>query len=124
MLSNQPTHTTIPATDMGRAKKFYTGKLGLVPESESPGGIMFRCAGTMFVLFPSQGAASGAFTQIGWSVENIEAEVADLKNRGVIFEEYNLPSLKTINSVATTAGIKAAWFKDSEGNMLSLVQFT
>ncbi len=123
MLSNMPVHASLPAADMERAKKFYTGKLGLVPESESPGGIMFQCAGSRFVVFPSQGHASGAFTQIGWSVKNIEAEVAELKKRGVVFEEYDLPSLKTVNGVAATQGTKAAWFKDSEGNLLSLIQF-
>ena len=124
MLANCPIHATLPATDLERAKRFYTEKLGLSPESEAPGGIFYRCgAGTRFLVFPSGGTASGAHTQLGWTVDDIEAEVANLKARGVVFEEYDSPYLKTVDSVALAGPIKAAWFKDSEGNLLGLVQF-
>ncbi len=124
MLADCPIHATLPAADLERAKRFYTEKLGLSPESEAPGGIFFRCGeGTRFLVFPSGGKASGSHTQMGWTVEDIEAEVADMKARGVVFEEYDTPYLKTVRSVATTGPIKAAWFKDSEGNLLGLVQF-
>jgi catechol 2,3-dioxygenase-like lactoylglutathione lyase family enzyme len=124
MLADRPIHATLPATDLERAKRFYTEKLGLSPESEAPGGIFFRCGeGTRFLIFPSGGTASGSHTQMGWTVEDIEAEVADMKARGVVFEQYDTPYLKTVGSVATTGPIKAAWFKDSEGNLLGLVQF-
>jgi catechol 2,3-dioxygenase-like lactoylglutathione lyase family enzyme len=125
MLANYPMETTLPATDLERAKRFYAEKLGLTPESEDPtGGLYYRCGGIRFVLFPSGGTASGAHTQAGWTVDNIEAEVAELKARGVVFEEYDTPSLKTVNGVATAGPVKAAWFKDSEGNLLGLVQFS
>ncbi len=124
MLANQPIHATLPAGDLERAKRFYDEKLGLSPESEAPGGVFYRCgAGTRFLLFPSGGSASGTHTQLGWTVDDIEAEVANLKARGVVFEEYDTPELSTIDSVAITGSIKAAWFKDSEGNLLGLVQF-
>ena len=124
MLADRPIHATLPASDLERAKRFYTERLGLSQEMEAPGGIFFRCGeGTRFLVFPSGGTASGTHTQIGWSVEDIEAEVADLKARGVVFEEYDTPYLRTVESVATTGPIKAAWFKDSEGNLLGLVQF-
>ncbi len=123
MLADCPIHATLPAADLERAKRFYTEKLGLSPESEAPGGIFYRCgAGTRFLVFPSSGTASGAYTQMGWTVDDLEAEVADLKARGVVFEEYDTPYLKTVDSVATTGPIKAAWFKDSESNLLGLVQ--
>jgi catechol 2,3-dioxygenase-like lactoylglutathione lyase family enzyme len=123
MLADRPIHATLPAADLERAKRFYTEKLGLSPESEAPGGIFYRCGGgTRFLVFPSGGTASGTHTQLGWTVDDIEAEVADLKARGVVFEEYDTPYLKTIDSVATTGPIKAAWFKDSEGNFLGVVQ--
>jgi len=116
--------TTLPATDLERARRFYAEKLGLAPESEAPdGALYYRCDGIRFVLFLSQGAASGEHTQAGWIVDDIEAEVAELKARGLAFDEYDTPSLKTVNSVATTGPAKAAWFKDSEGNLLGLVQF-
>ena len=124
MLANYPMQMTLPVTDLERARRFYAEKLGLTPESEAPGGgLYYRCGGTQFVLFPSQGAASGTHTQAGWTVDDIEAEVAELKARGLVFEEYDTPSLKTVNSVATAGPSKAAWFKDSEGNLLGLVQF-
>ena len=84
--------------------------------------VFYRCGDTRFLVFPSQGAGSGQHTQMSWTVDNIEAEVADLKARGVVFEEYDMPYLKTVNSVATTGPVKAAWFKDSEGNLLALAQ--
>jgi catechol 2,3-dioxygenase-like lactoylglutathione lyase family enzyme len=124
MLANLPVNATLPAVDLERAKRFYTESLGLSPEMEAPGGISFRCGeGTRFVVFPSGGAASGSHTQMGWTVEDIEAEVAALKTRGVVFEEYDTPGLKTVNSIAIIGTDKAAWFKDSEGNLLGLVQF-
>ena len=124
MLANYPIHATLPATDLERAKRFYSEKLGLTPESEAPGGIFYRCGGdTRFLVFPSGGTASGQHTQMGWTVDDIESEVAGLKARGVVFEEYETPYLKTVQSVATTGPTKAAWFKDSEGNLLGLVQF-
>ena len=124
MLANLPVNATLPAVDLERAKRFYTERLGLSPEMEAPSGIFFRCGeGTRFLVFPSGGTASGSHTQMGWTVEDIEAEVAALKTRGVVFEEYDTPGLKTVNSIAITGTDKAAWFKDSEGNLLGLVQF-
>ena len=124
MLTNCRIYPTLPAADLERAKQFYAQKLGLTPEREEPGGLLYRCGGgTPFLLFPSQGAASGTHTQAGWITNDIEAEVADLKARGVVFEEYDLPDLKTVNSIATIGPDKVAWFKDSEGNLLVLGQF-
>jgi catechol 2,3-dioxygenase-like lactoylglutathione lyase family enzyme len=124
MLADHPVHTTLPAADLERAKRFYTEKLGLSPENEAPEGIFFLCgSGTRFIVFPSGGTASGAHTQLSWAVDDIKAEVADLKARGVVFEEYDTPYLKTVESVATTGAVKAAWFKDSEGNLLGMIQF-
>ena len=124
MLADHPITTSLPAVDLERAKRFYAEKLGLTPESEIPGGFLYRCGGdTIFTLFTSQGAASGTHTQASWIVDDVEAEVAALKARGVVFEEYDTPPLKTINSIVTVEQIKGAWFKDSEGNLLALSQF-
>jgi predicted enzyme related to lactoylglutathione lyase len=123
MLTDRPVHATLPAANMERAKKFYNEKLGLVPASEAPAGVFYQNGGTRFFVFPSSGASNGSFTQMGITVDDIEAEVNALKSRGVKFEEYNYPSLKTVNGVATTAVGKSAWFKDSEGNLIGLVQF-
>src|SRR5438876_656914 len=124
MFANYPIYASLPAADLERAKRFYAEKLGLTPESELPGGLLYRCGkDSRFSVFPSEGEATGTHTQAIWLVEDVESEVAALKARGIDFEEYDLPSLSTVNSIATIGPNKGAWFKDSEGNLLSLVQF-
>jgi catechol 2,3-dioxygenase-like lactoylglutathione lyase family enzyme len=123
VLSERPCYPTLPASDLNRARTFYREKLGLEPTQETPAALFYTGGeGSRFILFPSQGKASGSHTQIGWQVPDIHAEVAQLKARGVVFEEYDFPGLKTVNSVAETGPVKAAWFKDSEGNLLGLAQ--
>jgi catechol 2,3-dioxygenase-like lactoylglutathione lyase family enzyme len=123
MLSNARIHTTLPAEDIDRARAFYSEKLGLEPIEKAPAGLIYAAgAGTRFVLFPTRGRPSGSHTQVGFAVDDIEAEVRDLKARGVVFEDYDLPGLKTVNSIADTGPIRSAWLKDSEGNLLGIVQ--
>jgi len=122
MLKKARAQATLPAQDLSRARSFYSTKLGLEPVEEAPRGLTYECGGTRFLLFPSQGRPSGTHTQVGFGVENIETEVGELKKRGLVFEEYDSPGLKTVNSVATMGSVKAAWFKDSEGNLLGVVQ--
>jgi catechol 2,3-dioxygenase-like lactoylglutathione lyase family enzyme len=115
---------------LNRARKFYSDKLGLEPTEQRPGGLRYRCGNCFFVLFESTGEASGSHTQMGWEVDDIEATVTALKARGVAFEEYDLPGLKTVNGIAEIegnypskgVGEKGSWFKDSEGNLLSIGQ--
>ena len=109
MFANYPIYPSLPAADLERAKRFYAEKLGLTPESELPGGLWYRCGkDTRFSGFTSQGEASGTHTQAMWLVEDVESEVAGLKARGVVFEEYDLPSLSTVNSIATIGTAKGA----------------
>jgi predicted enzyme related to lactoylglutathione lyase len=123
MLKDLRTHTTLPAADLERAKKFYAEKLGLTPATESPGGIFYELAGgTRFILYPTPNPARGGHTQIAFATKDIEAEVKALQSRGVVFEEYDFPGLKTEEGIATTGPTRAAWFKDSEGNMIGVVQ--
>jgi catechol 2,3-dioxygenase-like lactoylglutathione lyase family enzyme len=123
MLANHAMHAALPAADLERARRFYVEKLGLTPEREIIGALFYRCGeNTQFVLSPSQGIANGTHTQASWIVDDVEAEVAELKARGVIFEEYDTPSFKTIQSIVITEVAKGAWFKDSEGNLLGLIQ--
>jgi catechol 2,3-dioxygenase-like lactoylglutathione lyase family enzyme len=124
MLANLHLYATLPATDLKRAKQFYAEKLGMTPDRETDAGLFYHCRGdTEFFLFASGGASSGTHTQAGWVSDDIEAEVAALKARGLTFEEYDTPYLRTENSIAITGPVKAAWFKDSEGNVLGLVQY-
>ncbi|MGZ4601261.1 MAG: VOC family protein [Oryzihumus sp.] len=124
MLKDLRAHATLPATDLARAKAFYRDQLGLEPEEETPGGLTYRCGGAMFVVYPGRNAGSGLHTQMGWTVEDIEAEVAGLKARGVEFESYpQMPDFDTVTNIFSPGYMRAAWFRDSEGNMLGLVQF-
>ena len=122
-LKNLRSHTTLPAADLDRAKKFYAEKLGLTPATESAGGIFYEVAGgTRFILYPTPNPTRGGHTQIGFATNDIEAEVKALQSRGVVFEEYDFPGLKTHGGIATTGPARAAWFKDSEGNMIGIVE--
>jgi catechol 2,3-dioxygenase-like lactoylglutathione lyase family enzyme len=111
----------LPAQDLERAKAFYRDKLGLTPVHEDPGGVLYQMAGgTGFGVFRTGGAPSGTHTQMALEVPDVEAAVKDLRSRGVKFEEYDSPMLKTVDGVANIGGTKAAWFKDSEGNVVGL----
>jgi predicted enzyme related to lactoylglutathione lyase len=124
MLKNAPVSVVLPATDLERAKKFYTEKLGLTESaSQEPGGAMFDCGEGSKLYVYKRAPVKVEHTQANFMVEDIEAEIKDLRGRGVVFEEYDFPGLKTVNGVATMGkGFKAAWFKDSEGNILALGQ--
>jgi catechol 2,3-dioxygenase-like lactoylglutathione lyase family enzyme len=131
MLARGRIATRLPAQDLDRARRFYAEKLGLEPADERPGGLLYRCAGGEFALFASAGASSGSFTQMGWEVDDIDATVAELKERGVVFEEVDLPGLRTIGAIAdidgnypskAAIGERGAWFHDSEGNLLGIGQ--
>jgi catechol 2,3-dioxygenase-like lactoylglutathione lyase family enzyme len=126
MLSEYRVHTALPAIDIERAKRFYAEKLGLMPTQQRPDGLRYDCAdGTALFLFPTSTSDRGGHTQAGIEVPDIEAAVVELKSRGVEFEEYDTPELKTVDGIATeSGGDRAAWFKDSEGNLLGLLQFS
>ena len=111
----------LPAQDLERAKAFYRDKLGLSPTLEAEFGPFYELApGTGFGVFPSSGKPSGTHTQMAIDVEDVEGAVKDLQARGVQFEEYDTPTLKTVDGIADVGGTKGAWFKDSEGNLIAL----
>jgi catechol 2,3-dioxygenase-like lactoylglutathione lyase family enzyme len=123
--------TRLPAQDLERARAFYAEKLGLEPAEERPGGLLYHSSSGDFALFQSAGAPSGAHTQMGWEVDDLDAVVAELRGRGVVFEEYDLPGLPQVDGIAEVAGNypskggvgeRAVWFKDSEGNLIGIGQ--
>jgi catechol 2,3-dioxygenase-like lactoylglutathione lyase family enzyme len=119
MLQSAHAYTKLPASDPQRARAFYVETLGFTPEWEREGHIWLNHAdGSSILVFPSAGKASGDHDQCGWIVDDIEAEVADLRSRGVTFEEF--PGLRFLDGVTVDGVFKAAWFRDSEGNLLSL----
>lgn len=123
MLANAPVNAAVPAKDIKRAKKFYQDTLGLQIKSEDPGGIVFKSQGnTSILVYPSGFAGTNQATAAGWHVSDLESEMTDLRKKGVTFEDYDLPGLKTENGVANLDNEKAAWFKDTEGNILVLSQ--
>ena len=130
VLADAQVSTRLPAKDLARARKFYSEKLGLEPVEERPGGLRYQCGGSFFALFESSGSASGTHTQVAWEVDDIDAAVAALRARGVVFEEYNVPGLRTANGIAEVTGNypskgngeRGAWFRDSEGNLLGIGQ--
>lgn len=125
MLSDVKAHATLPVIDLERARGFYGETLGLSVEFETPGGIMYSAGGgTRLLLFPSPNPDRAGHTQVGWVVADIEGEVAALRARGVVFEEYDYPQLKTVEAIAAVGAGRAAWFKDSEGNLLGLIQLS
>lgn len=118
--------TRLPAQDLERARAFYRDKLGLEPIAERPGGLLYQCGGGEFALFATSGAPSGTHTQVAFTVADLEAVVAGLRARGVVFEEYGF----THDGIADIDGNypgrgsseRGAWFYDSEGNLIGLGQ--
>jgi predicted enzyme related to lactoylglutathione lyase len=123
MLKNAAIVPYIPVANVTRAREFYEGKVGLEVKEEYAGGVIYECGkGAWVFMYPSAGAGTSKASQAFWTVDDVEAEVAELKARGVVFEEYDMPGIKTVNSIATGGGAKTAWFKDSEGNILAVSQ--
>jgi catechol 2,3-dioxygenase-like lactoylglutathione lyase family enzyme len=121
----------LPAQDLERARRFYAEKLGLHPVEERPGGLRYRCGSTLFALFQSAGKPSGQHTQMGWKVDDIEDAVAELRARGVVFEDFDIPGTTTVDGITDIEGAypsdggigeRAVWFHDSEGNLLGVGQ--
>jgi catechol 2,3-dioxygenase-like lactoylglutathione lyase family enzyme len=118
-LSERRCHTTIPAADLERARRWYREKLGLEPYQEDDQALWYGCAdGSIFWLYPSAFAGTGQQTVIGWLTTDLERDVAALRRRGVRFEEYDVPGLRTVGGIGSFGRYRAAWFKDSEGNTL------
>jgi predicted enzyme related to lactoylglutathione lyase len=122
MLKDAPIIPYIPVSDLARARNFYQGVIGLVAKEEINGGVVYECGGNKAFMYVSGGAGTSKASQAFWSVKDIKAEVAELKSRGVQFEEYDMPGMKMENSIATAGGAMAAWFKDTEGNIMAIVQ--
>jgi predicted enzyme related to lactoylglutathione lyase len=122
MLSDSRVHANIPAADIERARRFYTESLGLSVTDERDGLLMFTTdGGTTFMVYQTEFAGQAGHTIAQWHVDDIDGEVKDLKGKGVMFEEYDMPGVSWSDSVASipTMG-RAAWFKDSEGNIMCL----
>jgi catechol 2,3-dioxygenase-like lactoylglutathione lyase family enzyme len=124
MLESASTHAMIAVGDLDVAKEFYGGKLGLTASDERPGGVRYEtAAATWFFVYLSGFAGTAKTTHMRFEVEDIEVTVADLRARGVVFEEYDLPGVKTVDGIADhESGARGAWFRDPDGNILEIGQ--
>ncbi len=121
MLSNVALHPTIPAVDIKRAREFYEKKLGLkVLKTDPSPGITFEAGeGTTLYVFQRE-VTKADHTVVSFTVEDVEAQVSEIKGKGIVFEDVEIPGMETVNGITTMGDIKAAWFKDTEGNILAV----
>lgn len=123
MLQSYPMYAYIPARDLPRARQFYEQLIGLVPKQEINGGVVYEFAGaTACFLYPTPNAGTSQASQAFWAVDDVDALIERLKARGVTFESYDMPGERSPAGAVIDGGAKAAWFKDSEGNIMALVQ--
>jgi predicted enzyme related to lactoylglutathione lyase len=122
MLKDASITTILPVIDMARARDFYENKLELPPQGVSPDEMfLYSCgSGSIIGLLQREGGTKAEHTALSFEVENIEATIDGLEARGVVFEDYDLPGLKTANHIFVSEAEKCAWFNDTEGNILCI----
>jgi catechol 2,3-dioxygenase-like lactoylglutathione lyase family enzyme len=122
MLKDMEPATMIPAKDLEKTRRFYEDVLGFSPDIEDPGGISYKSGRGRFNVYPTEFAGTAQHTLIGWNTDDIEKAVDEAIARGVTFEQYDMGDFKTDAKGIATMGEneKAAWFKDPEGNILSI----
>ena len=124
-LSHAKPTTTLPVVNIARARKFYEGVLGFKPGIVNSMGpeapdVMYESEDCCRIYLYQRAATKADHTVLSFEVENIESTMAELRSKGVVFEEYDMPGLKTVNGLAAYGPMKAAWFKDTEGNILNI----
>ena len=123
MLNRLEFTAVLPAKDLQRARGYYSDTLGLEPVEERSDGLIYKSpSGARILIYETDNAGTAQNTALGWMTDDIDTEVAELRGRGVVFEEYDFPGLKTENGIATNDEFRAAWFKDSEGNIIAVSQ--
>ena len=122
MLRDLPLYPVLAASDIERARAWYEQKLGLTPETaEAMGSLWYRTGDSWFLLYPTQAAGTARNTVAHWTVPDITAVMTELRGRGVVFEDYDFGNgMATVDGVIEFGGRSAAWFKDSEGNIIEL----
>ncbi len=124
MLRQSPLYAYIPARDVNRARRFYEETLGFAPKTMTNGGVTYEFGGgTAAFLYLTDNAGTSKASQAFWSVDDVDGEIVELKQRGVVFEHYDdMPGERSPEGAVIAGGAKAAWFEDSEGNILAIVQ--
>ena len=122
MLSQARITTMLPVKDMDRARAFYEGRLGFRPDggAKVDGRYEYDLGGSRIALIPREGGSKAEHTALSFEVKDIGSRIRELQGAGVVFEDYDLPGLKTVQHVCVLGSEKAAWFRDPEGNYLCL----
>lgn len=124
MLAERRAHAILPVSSLEPSREFWEDRLGFTPESVQPSAVLYRAGdASRFACSVSSGRASGTHTQLAFSTSDIEAEVAELVAKGVVFEAYDYPTLQTVDGIAQMGPNRAAWFKDPEGNLIGIIEF-
>ena len=122
MLTNSPVVAVVAVRDLESARTFYEGTLELAPGDEEPGGVLYTCAGgSQLLVYQSTFAGTNEATSASWQVDDLDVEIADLTEKGIAFEHYDIPGAERDGAVHVIGGLRAAWFKDPDGNILNLV---
>jgi catechol 2,3-dioxygenase-like lactoylglutathione lyase family enzyme len=122
MLTSALVNPILPAADVARARAFYVEGLGLEPAAEGQNWVLIRTDGYWFAITGSPAAGTNQATALEFLVSDLDAEMAEIRRRGIAFEEYEFEDWATIDGVAESAEGRSAWFKDSEGNIISLTE--
>jgi catechol-2,3-dioxygenase len=123
MLGDHPIDVVLLATDLESSRQFYAGKLGLEILSESEEAITYKCGGdSQLAVTKSTTGTADEQTQAGWRVDDLAAELAELRSRGVEIQEYDMPGLKTVDGVADLGFALMAWIVDPHRNALAIMQ--
>lgn len=123
MIAEHKVTVMLPAKDTARAQRWYEEKLGLRPDSKEDYGATYTLkGGTPMFLYESQFAGTAQHTLLTFDSDDLATDMQELRGKGVVFEDYDLPDIKTTDGVADFGPVKNAWFKDSEGNIIGLVQ--
>lgn len=122
MLNQNNVYATLAVKDLSAAQQFYAQKLGFEVLEETPGGLMYKSGDGRLFIYESSFAGTNQATAATWDVQGIEEVVSGLKAKGVEFEQYDFPDTRVENHIHFTEGMKAAWFKDPDGNILALVE--
>ncbi|HEY8319671.1 MAG TPA: VOC family protein [Amnibacterium sp.] len=116
-------HTILPAADLARARGYYHDTLGMDPsEQHDDGSLVYTNGATAFEIYETPNAGSAKNTQMVWMTDDLDAEMARLRGVGVVFEEFEIPGMKTDHGVVESDDMRSAWFRDSEGNILCITQ--
>lgn len=120
MLAEGRVFATVAVNDLAAAKQFYGETLGLELSDENPGGVTYTSGGGKLFVYQAPTAGTNQATSASWDVDNIEAVVEELRGKGIVFEQYDIPGAEKQGDISIMGGMKAVWFKDPSGNILAV----